>query len=248
MDFPFKFGRRPHDPAKLAAAPQRKFSAVLPPPSCERNTWDFDVLLCENDLIGDCTYAALANAAKGIAALNGYTLNVDQSTVVAGFATQHGISPSDQAALEAAEGLEMADVLNFMQQHGFNVGNQLLAGTWGTLGLDRSSLALALAHLGIGYWGITLYDSDVAAFQSGSVWDTIATRGNVVSGHAVTAWDYSGLGDTDIVRICTWGTMQVATWRWVADRLDEAHGVTFPSLGPASGKWFAGYDPGTINV
>ncbi len=246
-----RFGRLPHDPVRLAVAPRRTFAAVLPPPKLDRSAWDYQPHMAGNDRIGDCTCAGLANVAAGIASLNGYQLTVDDQNVIAFFAAQKGIDPADEAALEAADGLMMSDVLDYMQQHGFTPGAQFLAGQWGTLALDRPSLALAMAHLGPIYLGVTLRERDVDQFSSGGFWDVQEGRddGAVVSGHAVVAWDYSGLddaGEKGTVRIGTWGAWQAATWAWVASRLDEAHGVTFPSLAPASGKWFAGYAPGAL--
>jgi hypothetical protein len=248
-----RFGRLAHDPARLAAAPQHLFAAALPPPVLNRSSWDFSVHLCRNDTLGDCTCAGLANVAAGIASLNGYQLVVDEANVVDFFAAQKGIDPSNEAALEAADGLQMADVLDYMQQHGFDVGGRFLAGQWGTLGLDRPSLALGMAHLGPIYLGVTLRERDVDVFSSGGFWDVRAGRddGAVVSGHAVIAWDYSGLddaGERGSVRIGTWGVWQPATWSWVAARLDEAHGVTFPPLQRADGTWFAGYQAGTLTT
>ena len=249
--FPFRFGRLPHDQARVDAAPKRTFSAVVPPPTLVRSAWDYQPNMCHNDIVGDCTYAGLANLASGVASLNGYGLVVDEDKVLAQFAAQKGIDPSDQAALEAADGLQLVDVLNWMQMRGFSPAWQLLAGQWGAIGLDRPSLAIAMARLGPVYLGVTLLERDVEVFSSGGFWDVQDGRddGTVVSGHCVVAWDYTGLaddGDAGTVRLATWGAWQPATWAWVAARLDEAHGVTFPSLARADGTWFAGYEPGVL--
>jgi hypothetical protein len=243
------FGRLPHDPIKIAAAPQHVFAATLPPARLDRSSWDYQPHLASNDKIGDCTCAGLANVASGIAALCGYSLNVDERKVVSFYAAVVG-APDDLDALEQTHGAQMADVLNHMQQHGFDIGPQVLAGQWGTLALNRPSLALGMARLGPIYLGVTLRERDIDAFTAGRPWDVQQGRddGEVVSGHAVIAYDYAGLGDGNTVRIGTWGIWQSATWGWLSSRLDEAHGVTFPSLRRADGSMFAGYEPGTLGA
>jgi len=42
------------------------------------------------------------------------------------------------------------------------------------------------------------------------------------------AWDYTGLGDTDTVRVATWGQLIRVTWRWLERATDEAHALDFP--------------------
>lgn len=244
VSFPFKFGRAPHEWAKLDAAPAHRFAAVLPPPSLVRP--DYTPGMFGNDVYGCCTCSNLANTAAGIASLNGYGLVVDPDKVIAFFAAQHGIDPTDTAALAAAEGLQMADVLNYMQTHGFDIGPRMLVGQWGTLGLDRVSLANGMAHLGGCYLGIDLYEADIEAFQGGFPWDTSKPKGDLVSGHAVSGFSYSGLQDGDTVKISTWGTLQSSSWAWVQDRLREAHGVVFKTLARADGTWFDGFEAGTL--
>ena len=237
----------PHQPDVLAAAPSHKFGAAVPPVVLNRSHVSVPLGLYGNDTFPDCTAAGLANAAASIAALNGYQLVIDPAKVPAFFAGCLGI-PDTPADLERADGAVVVDVLNYMQTHGFDIGPQLLAGQWGTLGLDRPSLALGIARLGVGYWGVTLRERDEEAFASGAVWDVQDGRddGAVVGGHLVVAFDYSGLQDGAVVRLATWGAWQPATWAWVAARLDEAHGLVLPPLAPASGQWFVGYQAGTI--
>ena len=243
----WRLGRLAHDPVKLAAAPRHTFGAAPPPPIVDRSSIDFVPGLYQNDTLPVCTCAGLANVASGLAALNGYGLVIDPAQPVAFYAAVLGVA-NTLAAIEATDGTQMADVLNRMQTAGFNAGPRVLAGQWGTVTTVRSQLATSIARLGVGYWGVTLKERDMEAFSSGAPWDVQDGQddGATVGGHAVIAWDYTGLTDHDTVRIGTWGTWQTATWAWVADRLDEAHGVTFPPLARTDGTWFDGYDPAVI--
>jgi len=192
--------------------------------------------LYQNDTLPDCTAVSLANAARGVAALNGYQLAVDPACVPSFYAGCVG-NPTD---LAATDGAVMLDVLQIQASQGFDIGTQRLAGLSGTLDVaSRSALALGIARLGTGYWGVTLRERDM---QRGPVWDVQAGRddGDVVGGHAVIAWDYTGLADSDTVRIGTWGGWQPATWAWVAARLDEAHGIVWRQLARADGTFYDG--------
>jgi hypothetical protein len=75
-----------------------------------------------------------------------------------------------------------------------------------------------------------------------ALWDVQDGRddGDVVGGHAVIAWDYSGLGGGDTVRLGTWGVWHQASWAWVATRLDEAYSLVWRQLERADGTFYSG--------
>jgi hypothetical protein len=196
----------------------------------------FEPGLYRNDALPDCTAVALANAARGVAALNGFDLVLDQALVPAFY----GACVGDPPDLAATDGAVMLHVLEVQAGLGFDIGPQVLNGLYGTIdGHSRSALASGMARLGVGYWGVTLRERDM---ERAAVWDVQSGRddGDVVGGHAVIAWDYSGLGDDDAVRIGTWGDWQTATWGWVAARLDEAYGLVWRQLERADGTFYSG--------
>lgn len=229
-------GRIRHDPVALARVPSHRFGAVPPPVTLDRSAMAFEPGLYQNDSLPDCTAVALANAARGVAALNGFDLVLDQARVPAFYSACVG-SPAN---LAATDGAAMLDVLARQAGQGFDIGPQTLCGHYATIGThSRSALASGMVRLGAGYWGVTLRERDM---ERAALWDVRFGRddGNVVGGHAVIAWDYRGLGDADTLRIGTWGAWQEATWAWVAARLDEAYGIVWRQLERADGTFYSG--------
>jgi hypothetical protein len=80
--------------------------------------------------------------------------------------------------------------------------------------------------------GIRLYERDEEA--AGVLDADGSDPGAMVGRHSLLTFDYTGLGDTDRVRLITYGTLWTVTWRWIAARIDEAHGLFFRELMPAS--------------
>ena len=200
---------------------------------------DFTPGVYGNDTLPDCTAVALANAARGVAYVAGYPLVVYQTRVPAFYG--QCIGQPDATKLAATDGAVMLDVLQRQASHGFDVGPQSLCGRFGTVPISRTALALSMARLCAGYWGIQLRDRDMQTFGSG-VWDVQDGRddGDGVGGHAVMAWAYTGLADDARVQIATWGQWQPATWAWVKCRLDEAYGLVWRQLERTDGTFYAG--------
>ncbi len=233
---PGMLGRIRHDPAALARVPSHRFGAVPPPPAIDRSAFAFVPGLYDNDTLPDCTAVALANAARGVAALNGYDLVLDGTKVPAFYGACVG-KPAD---LAATGGAVMLDVLARQAAQGFDIGPQTLHGLYATINCQsRSALARGIARLGVGYWGVTMRERDM---ERAAVWDVQDGRddGDVAGGHAVIAWDYTGLSDGDTLRIATWGRWQPATWGWVVARLDEAYGIVWRQLERADGTFYSG--------
>jgi hypothetical protein len=209
----------------------------MPPPRrLDRRAVAFEPGLYANDILPDCTAVSLANAARGVAALNGYDLVVDQACVPVFYSACVGDPPD----LAATDGAVMLDVLNRQAAHGFDIGPQILHGLHGTINSkSRSALAHGMARLGVGYWGVVLRERDL---ERAALWDVRRGRddGAIVGGHTVIAWDYSGLGDEATVRLGTWGAWQPATWAWVAARLEEAHCLVWRQLQRADGTFYDG--------
>ena len=217
-----RFGRLPHDPVALAAAHKHVLGVSLPQTVLDRGAIPFQPGLDGNDIYGDCTCVSIANAIRARAVLNGFQANVSSTAAVTFFATCAG-HPSD---LVAVDGLVYLDVINRQASEGFPTGFDTLFGIPGTVDPSRASLADAIGRFGSVGVGVTLHQSDLAAFQAGAVWDD--GSGDVAGGHVMLAWDYTGLGDTDTVRVATWGRLIRVTWRWLERAADEAHALDFP--------------------
>jgi hypothetical protein len=229
-------GRIRHDPVAVARVSSHRFGGRPPPPVLDRSATAFEPGLYQNDILPDCTAVALANAARGVAALNGYDLVLEPARVPAFYGACIGNPPN----LAATGGAVMLDVLARQAAQGFDIGPQTLYGLYATIHTrSRSALASGMARLGAGYWGVTLRERDM---ERTALWDVRAGRddGDIAGGHAVVAWDYRGLADGDTLRIATWGAWQAATWAWVAARIDEAYGIVWRQLERADGTFYSG--------
>ena len=226
-----RLGCLPHDPVAVAAAPRHKFGAVMPPAVLDRSLIDLQPGLYDNNTMPDCTAVALANYSRAVAAINGYQLALAAGKPLAFYAQCVGNPPN----LAATDGAVMLDVLIRQSTQGFDIGPEKLFGQWGTVQKSRTNLALAMSRFGAAYLGVTLRDRDMQTV--GSVWDVATGRddGPVVGGHAIMSFDYTGLADTDRVRVGTWGLWQPTTWRWLEARLNEAYALVFRQLARADG-------------
>jgi len=244
-----RLGRLPHSPAALASAPalmSARLSVAIPPPRLDRSAVPFQPRMFKNDILPTCTAAGLANAALAVSALANYRVAIEDAKVPAFFAACVGCAPTD-AAMAATDGAVLLDVLARQAATGFDVGDQVpLVALSGTLPLTRDALAVCMNDLGVAYLGIDLYERDMDGVQAGAVWDGLdavqaglrldddgSDPGALVGGHCCCAWDFTGLGDTDTVRIATWGMLVPVTHRWLRSRLREAHGLYFRQLAPA---------------
>ena len=236
-----RLGRLGHSEAALASAPQlgtHRFAAMPPPPALDRASVPFQPRLFDNDTLPYCTAAALANAALAVSALNGFETALDDAAVPSFYAACIGMPGATATQLAVTQGAIALDVLARQLTDGFDVGQAApLSGLYGVLALAPSALATALAHLGPGYWGVTLTARDMDNAESAAPWDDDGSTdpGPVAGGHMLMAWDYAGLAETDTLRLATWGRFKSATWRWVRRRLDEAYGLVWRQLSTVSG-------------
>ena len=234
-----RLGRLIHSPDALAAAPAHRLASVMPAPRLDRSLSDWTPGLYDNDCLPDCTFVSLANAARGVAYLNGYDLALDAALVPVAYADCVGV-PLAQAG--TTDGARMLDVLAWQGVHGFDIGAQRLVAIGGTVPITRVTLARAMERLGPLWCGVTLHDREAEAWGTGTVWDIQDGRddGAVVGGHAVPVWTYDGLTDTSRVWIGTWGVWQAVTWSWIYARMDEAHGLVWRQLARADGLFYGG--------
>jgi hypothetical protein len=218
-------------------------AAAPPPPILNRSHIPFVPGMDGNDQISDCTAAGYANAARAFALLNGFGIDIPTEDVVSFYSDSAGYDPTDPSTDQGAVEL---DVLAHQLKAGFarTTGDRgPLVADFATFDpSDRALFANALAKCGTAYLGVDLATADM---DTSITWDT-TTPGDQKpgswGGHCLIAWDYTGLGDADVVRLATWGTLQPVTWRWLASRCEEAHVLIWRQLMPAGGKNFAALD------
>ncbi|OUI98367.1 hypothetical protein [Acetobacter cibinongensis] len=202
-------------------------------------------LMLANDQIGDCTSVGIANHLRATASLAGYQIDVSTGNAVRFYSESTGYTPvnaeSDQGGVEV-------DVLGIAGRDGYHLDHGTYYPLWGTVDpQDRNALALVVAGMGCAYLGVQL----AAADQAPGVWDTDRTGDNTPGswgGHCLLLWDYTGLGDNDLVTLLTWGTQQKATWRWLHSRIMEAHGIIWPQMVLPSGFYPTGPDLERLRV
>src|ERR1700722_13511082 len=198
---PFCLGRLPHSPERLARGLMAAPAPMLYRYQLDRSAIDYQPGLFGNGTIPDCTCAGVANAAIASGLLR-------------------------SAAPVIADGKPQRLYADVIGQP--NASDAQLAQTNGAVAIAGLMCNRAL---GVSYLGIRLYQKDIATFGEAPWTAAIADSGAMVGGHVLLAWDYPvGLSDTNLARLATWGALQPASWAWLMERLDEAHGLEWPQL------------------
>lgn len=226
----FALGRLPHDPEAYAATtpiPDHHLMAVAGSDALVRPDWR--PCLGHNDSWPTCTTTGLANAARMVEIANGGDLALDDDRMAEKFSVWTGI-PYTPEAMAASSGARLLDILDHQAAEGFDIGTPTpLVALWGRIGHDRVSLARSIRTFGHAYLGVDLHQRDV---EGHILWDAVDGRddGPVVGGHCICPYDFTGLGDTDTVRIATWGFLMPATWAWVEARILESYALAWRQL------------------
>ena len=231
----FRLGRLPHDPDALAAAPHilsPRYAAMLPPTTLDLSGLDYRPRMFGNDMLPDCSAAGLANGMIAQGALFGVEPAIQDGLVPAFYADCVGVPPTFED-MAATEGAVLLDVLQRQARGGFDVGQPApLFGFAGTVPTDRVSIAHCMAAFGGCYVGVDLYERDLEGAEILDD-DGVQPPGAFQGGHCMWLWDYLRLDDRATGRAATWGVLQPFTWRWLAARIREAHGIWWRQLMPA---------------
>ena len=226
-----RLGRLPHNPDRLAAQTHLRLGARRPADRVSRDGLRAPYL-GRNDVFGNCTWVAQVNAALRFSEVCGGTdLAVTDDEILTPFKAMAGL-PADatDAQIAAVDGLVMLDVMEWQQARGFWVHGKCLTADFRAIAVqDRYSIASAIERFGQVNVGLDL----PLAYQTDKVWDT-SLPGDHTSGgwggHDDVFDTYTGLGDTDEVRMLTWGREQWATWRGVEAVLMEAYAQVWRML------------------
>lgn len=229
-------GRLPHHPERLARA-----LAAAPEPAMYRYQLDRTAIdplpaMWGNDVGPTCTVAGLANSATAQGVIRSAPPVIADGRPQALYATVKGV-PVEQ--INTTDGAVAMDVIDYAAVNGFDVGEQVPLvpiqhyPVWNT----REAIAGAMCdeRTVVAYLGIRLYERDMDTIGRGPLVARIADSGALVGGHIALGWDYPvGMRDDNLVTLLTWAARQPASWAWLLERLDEAHGLEWPQLRAAA--------------
>ncbi|MGH7593001.1 MAG: hypothetical protein ACRELE_04005 [Gemmatimonadales bacterium] len=160
-----------------------------------------------NDMLGDCTIAAVAHASTAYHALIGRKIIMPKADVVKLYLHLTGGVDS---------GLNELDVLNYWRKHPVSGGAIL-----GFAAIDprnHNHIKQAITLFGGVYLGFQVQRDCIPEFDARAPW----TPGPLThDGHAVFAVGY----DHHTLTVLTWGNTQAATWAWWDECVDEAYAI-----------------------
>jgi hypothetical protein len=163
-----------------------------------------------NDVLGDCTIAALAHAITVNRAFVGKKRIMGRQSVVKLYSHLTG-GPDT--------GLPELDVLNYWRQHPVS-GDEIL-GYVSINPRDHDHVKQAISLFGSVYLGFQVQQNCIQDFDAKKPW----TPGPLTNdGHAVLAVGY----DSGKVNVLTWGSAQQGTWAWWDECVDEAYAILPP--------------------
>ena len=225
----YRTGRSPQDIAALSVAPGLlDAAAIAPPEKLDRSAIDPGARMFGNDAYPDCTAAAIGNVILAAGALNGFEPVVVDDRIPAFYSACAGVA-NTPAAIMATEGVRLLSALQRAAHQGIDVGQQVpLYPFVGTVPCNRLAIAHTTGRFVCCNLGIRLYERDEEA--AGVLDADGSDPGALVGRHSLLTWDWTSLGDAGLVRLITYGTIWIVTWRWIAARIDEAHGLRYPQL------------------
>lgn len=217
------FGRRAHDPARVAAAPRHRMSAEAPAPAdLLRPAVLAKPSLVLNNSLPTCGIAGILNYLRAwTQQKHGFDLPENDQLMLDLYAAVYGCDPT-QDAIAATDGLVLIDVLEHIQAHGFRIDSQnIVELTYTSIDItDIGAIKDSIDKTGGAYLGVTLYEADVVPGLL--AWTgSIAATGPVAGGHCTTAKDYTRTGMND----ATWGELMPTEDAWLLPRLNEAFSI-----------------------
>jgi hypothetical protein len=163
-----------------------------------------------NDVLGDCTIAAMAHAVTVYRGLIGKRFIMPQHDVAKTYLHLTGGIDT---------GLNALDVLNYWRKHA--VGGDRIYAFTKVDHRDHKHVQQAMQLFGGVYVGFQVQEHCVEDFVARQPW-----TGGVLTteGHAVYAVGY----DQTYVTMLTWGNTQRATWGWWDNCVDEVYAIIPP--------------------
>jgi len=224
-----KLGKKPARPVPalrgLRDYVRLAVAKVMPPipTTCDRSAYVQAWPMMDNDVIGDCTIAAVGHAVQLWTTMIGEPRVMTKAEAVTGY-ERFGYVPGDEST---DQGAVAGDVLTSWMQQGFTIagatdklngfcqlaetadGSDVRAGVaW--LGVVYAGVALPLAVQGAASWEISADQVLEGAYAAGS-W----------GGHAIPIVGYSPKGLTCV----TWGKTLFMNWAFWDAYMDECFGL-----------------------
>jgi hypothetical protein len=217
------FGRKPHDDARVAAAPQHRMSAESPAPvDLPRPTILTKPSLVYNDNLPTCAVAGLINHLRAwTQQFHGFDLPENDQLLLDLYAAVCGCAAT-VAAIAATDGLVLMDVLEYVRANGFRIDSQnVVELTFSAIDItNMNAVRDAINRSGGAYLGVTLYQADVVpgllAWKGG-----VDSAGSVVGGHCVMPKGFQGQTNNT----ATWGELIEADDDWYLPRLAEGYEI-----------------------
>lgn len=238
-----KLGRRPHDPARPAAALGPHLTDSLPanPPAID---WLSSVKgwpMYGNDQWGDCVLAEIGHHIEVVTTYGqGATVTVADADILAAYSAVTGFDPNagPPGNNPTDQGTNIADALAYWQQHGI-AGHKILA----YAKVDHTQpgeVDAAINLFGAVMVGVNLPHSAMQQFENGAPWDLVTPDGGIDGGHAILVGAYDQPGaERDAV---TWGAKQRLTDQWWGKYVEECWAIIAPEWLNAAGQSPEGID------
>ena len=226
-----KLGRKAIKTDSRTLRLSKYFTAALPPPP-KAVGWAHGIRqygMLGNDVLGDCTCAAVGHAVQILTANASVEAPVTDAEVLGIYENWCGYNPADPST---DQGGICLDVLNDWRQQGF-AGHPLLAYAT-ALPANQIHIQQAITLFGGVYIGFNL--PQYALPGDGTippVWDVDPNADNtIIGGHCVFVCAYSPYALTCV----TWGQLQPMTWGFWNKYVDEAYALISPNWIEVSGK------------
>jgi hypothetical protein len=244
MSFGYKLGRKPAK-HNLRLPLLSAYTANLPAPPVACN-WASDCAfqMFDNDTLGDCTAAALANQEIAWANACGKVSPITEKQVVQFYSATTGYDPANPASDEG--GVESDILAQWMKTPGL-LGGRNLAAYAAFRPQTVGSLKDAIWITGGAYLGIDLPET---IQTQGMLWD-VPAGGAVgpgavgsLGGHAVCALGY----DSRVVYFASWGALYAMTWDFYTTYTEEAYALVSPDFLLANNLTPNGFDLATLQA
>jgi len=175
-----------------------------------------------NDVLGDCTIAALAHASTVYHGLTGSKKIAARQEVVKLYMHLTGGIDS---------GLNELDVLNYWRAH--SAASEKILAYASIDAANHTHVKQAMQLFGGVYLGFQVQQDCIEYFDARKPWTPKPLTND---GHAVFAVAYDAKG----VTVLTWGNTQKATWAWWDECVDEAYAILPPQA--KDGDFAPGFD------
>lgn len=227
-----KFGRNHPNPRathpRLTLDNYMSFGTILPTPTVQidRQTAVSAWPMYGNDVLGDCTCAAVGHIIQSLTAYSGTEVTVPESDVISLYETQ-GYVPGNPST---DQGAVIQNVLQEWHDHPEIMGGHTISQFAELRNFYTvSNLKEALYLFGTVYLGINVPQSAMDQFDAGKPWSYVGDN-NIIGGHAIPLQKVYAPGIDGIYSVITWGRPQRMTRGFIHNYVEEAWVVISPDL------------------